>query len=575
MTSQLDMNWIFGFNKSIKDSIHSLTNTKRSAIFYVVSQYGVIYDYETRKQIVLQGHCNNVTCSAVSIDKRWIATVDKGANSIIVVWDSRNGIPVKTLCITDYDIESIDFSKDSLFLVTLSKSSQKKAVSIWAWTQPDDGPILERNLESMDQTSVRFDHSSIHHLISCGSNSVTFWRWDSFSFDSFTVLASKIETICNFGQFTCSNYIGTNIAVTCTTEGYIICWEANQAISTNGSHMKATKIFRLNDSGINVSTVIGNYLVIGCSDGGVRFYDFNFRLEAWFEDLCAGSIMSVSFSDVPRHIDSSKFNCPDFIVGTHDALVIGVNCNMFNEVLVENRRGVLLLQGMTGRINHITCHSMKPIIAVCCNNGSIQLWNYNLKLLLNVREISHFRSKEEKSASKLNIIENRNAIPVCIRFQVNEDLIAVGFTNGTVKLLDGTTLLDVSTYAPSGQEIVDILFSSDGSFMACYDKDSHVAVFKRMVDCNFEYIGKARAHQGMITGISFGYREKFQTLISVGCDGMVVEYDLLSSTVENGIIFTWPKEPAISLDIASYPTALCWCPKQQGDVEDRYVCRYC
>jgi len=67
--------------------------------------------------------------------------------------------------------------------------------------------------------------------------------------------------------------------------------------------------------GINlVQTVLDRYLLCGCADGAIRFYDFQasfrsyfeptlptervqFRVVAWFEDIRAGSVMAVSFAD--------------------------------------------------------------------------------------------------------------------------------------------------------------------------------------------------------------------------------------------------------------------------------------
>jgi hypothetical protein len=44
-------------------------------------------------------------------------------------------------------------------------------------------------------------------------------------------------------------------------------------------------------------TTINEYLAIGCSDGAVRYFDSSLRLESWFEDLAAGPVMSLSFSN--------------------------------------------------------------------------------------------------------------------------------------------------------------------------------------------------------------------------------------------------------------------------------------
>ena len=97
-----------------------MATNDRKAIFFVSSHSGVIYDYELRNQMILQGHCNLISCCAVSKDKRWIVTADIGEDSILVVWDSFSGAPVKTLFNPHKKgVISLDISDDALFICTL------------------------------------------------------------------------------------------------------------------------------------------------------------------------------------------------------------------------------------------------------------------------------------------------------------------------------------------------------------------------------------------------------------------------------------------------------------------------
>ena len=102
------------------------------------------------------------------------------------------------------------------------------------------------------------------------------------------------------------------------------------------------------------------YLCLAGEDGAVRFYDMSFRLEAWFEDLEAGPVTSVSFalqkaSQQQRPGEQSggggggrasrlDFSTPDFVVGTLRAFVVGMEASLFEEVDADARRGTLLVQ---------------------------------------------------------------------------------------------------------------------------------------------------------------------------------------------------------------------------------------
>ena len=102
----------------------------------------------------------------------------------------------------------------------------------------------------------------------------------------------------------------------------------------NPTDRRATKMLPLSQQGVGVVATAGDYIVVGSDDGAVRFYDFQFRLHAWFEDLDAGPITSVSFANMPPPppLDQGGFTVADFIVGTSKALVVGVDPLCFNEL---------------------------------------------------------------------------------------------------------------------------------------------------------------------------------------------------------------------------------------------------
>jgi WD40 repeat protein len=57
----------------------------------------------------------------VSEDKRWIVTADTGPDSLMVIWDSLTGTPVKTIFNPhENGVTAVDMSPDALFIATLS-----------------------------------------------------------------------------------------------------------------------------------------------------------------------------------------------------------------------------------------------------------------------------------------------------------------------------------------------------------------------------------------------------------------------------------------------------------------------
>ena len=54
---------------------------------------------------------------------------------------------------------------------------------------------------------------------------------------------------------------------------------------------------------ISVLKIEDRFLVVGSSNGSVRFYDDQYRIEAWFQDIDLGSIHTISFSDIEQDYD--------------------------------------------------------------------------------------------------------------------------------------------------------------------------------------------------------------------------------------------------------------------------------
>ncbi len=177
----------------------------------------------------------------------------------------------------------------------------------------------------------------------------------------------------------------------------------------------------------------------------------------------------------------------------------------YDEVSPDDRRGTLLVQvypivflhihsrkGMADHISDISCHPTKTLVALCCYDGSVQIWDYEMKLLMNLREFNtrtnaktlttgtKHRSPEKYVNFLISFMLFRVRLrPQCIAFDPVGEFVAVGFTSGDIKLLSAATFEDVSSYSPSSDTIVHLKFSPSGQFFAAYDSTNHVIIMKK------------------------------------------------------------------------------------------------
>lgn len=414
----MNLRWCFGFNSSVANTVHSLSSANRNALFYVSAHTGIIHDLQADQQFLLQGHCNQITSVCVSKDKRWIATADFGPDSMLVVWDALRATPVKILP-THPDhggIAAMDMSADAMFLATLSYN-YPQVLSVWEWPANSTSPAISAPVGNRDyQHCVRFNPVDVRDLVSNGQREVIFWNWTDESIAAFHPpkgISKLKKAVRNLSQTTFIPY--TTKAVTATTSGHIIAWDYPVSELVQSTGRDAIKILKLVKSGINLlDTVLDKFLVCGCADGAVRFFDFQFRVVAWFEDIQAGHITAISFADQGNtgaagaggaaaastaptaqagQVSMEEFAVPDFVVGTSSGKVLQLDSKTMEHLTADKRRGKLLVQGFDDEVHALDAHPTLPLFAVGTSKGSLQIWD------VDDRKMVAFRKFEEGEAS--------------------------------------------------------------------------------------------------------------------------------------------------------------------------------
>ena len=148
----LNLKFTIGFTSNKVGMVQNLTLGNKKEVFLPAAHTGVIYNYETGEQKLLQGHCNEITACCSIYDeqnkKRWLVTADSGQNSMIVIWDTDMGSNFKTIFkIPTDEIVSIDISKNCNFIATLANKKNEyinekgetvkevisQKITLWEW----------------------------------------------------------------------------------------------------------------------------------------------------------------------------------------------------------------------------------------------------------------------------------------------------------------------------------------------------------------------------------------------------------------------------------------------------------
>ena len=242
-------------------------------------------------------------------------TADAGQDSMLVVWDTAYGTPKRTY-FTPHEngVIAMDISPDSNFLITLSDPTNVNKQTLSLWDLEDEerqDPIVTSTFAHSPekyQHFVRFNTTNIKEIVTNGRTSVIFFSWedeqDDFTYYEPTITKNTFpQKIKGKAEYSQSVFIpNTTQAITATSMGDIMVFDISMIVdgSAQPDEKRLIKVVTCNPKSepINVLMIHGNYVVTGNHNGSVKFYVYELKIFAWFEDLMLESIMSISFADL-------------------------------------------------------------------------------------------------------------------------------------------------------------------------------------------------------------------------------------------------------------------------------------
>lgn len=546
----------------------SSVDGETSSLVHLAGHTAVVYDPANHSQLMLQGHCNPISCMCVSADKTVVATADAGAEAMVVLWDAASGAPLRTIAAPhDGGVAAMDLSRDGSLLATMAAPLEppsgqqqqqheqaadfEQEVALWQLDGSHEVPAMTAMLEAGDlQTCVRFRAEGDaagegdFELVSNGDSRVCFWTvggGSRLAHTSPTVSARDFKQ--SIGQFTVSAFMPqdpSGRAVTGTADGDVVVWERAVGLDAGGApRRRAVKVVQLHQAAITCLVNYGAYLVSGGAEGYVRWFDGKFRLEAWFEELAAGGVHSISFAagtgaddlGIGEAKDDDE-PLPDFIVGTAEGKVLLVRGDSFEDGSREEERlGELVAAGVSGNIYALAASPTADELAVAGVATGLEVWDY----------------AQRRSLAQRGFPDGGAA--VALAYSSDGLTLAAGFYSGHVGLYDAHTLEELAAVRFSSSPVVELAYRADGQALAVADAAMAVGLVRRGTEPPpgaddgaepaWEVAGRHKAHHGAVTGLAFascGEAEPaLQRLFSVGEDGVLVEYDVQGASAEAGL----------------------------------------
>lgn len=331
----MKLRWCLGLNYELSEGVINVSTERKNEICYTSGHMIVIYDYDRKRQRILQGHSNKISSIAFNQKQQILVSTDEGSTSMLIVWHFESGCPVRTIFDPETaGIMALDISNDGNKILTLAKSyNGTQRVRIWKWKDfSRDMPIECEGMFRFDTSHfngkdpfryIKFNQSDLSEFVTTGVEEIRFWRVDKEHCSEYnpTSVSKKnhnAEQRQELGQTVFLPEEGNSVAVTGTEEGSLIVWDIILIMEEEGNLNNRREVKSINLFGkmgqknpsVSILTIYENFLVIGTSAGTVRFYDFRFRIICWFEDLNLARITSISFSQ-NKKADANGNNFPE------------------------------------------------------------------------------------------------------------------------------------------------------------------------------------------------------------------------------------------------------------------------
>jgi WD40 repeat protein len=204
-SSNLNILAVIGFNGNTIDGL--ILHPDNEHIIYALGCQLVIRNVLTRTQRFLRGHTTDISTISISSSGRYIATGQRtysGFKADIIIWDFETGSLVHRLTIHKSLIQSLCFSYNEKYLVSLGGAEDNYLI-VW---DVETGKAISGTTAGTDFVhQVKFFNTADDQLITCQNFGIKIWKVDfqQKKVNIFLTLVTKYR--CKFWKLKTTNHL--------------------------------------------------------------------------------------------------------------------------------------------------------------------------------------------------------------------------------------------------------------------------------------------------------------------------------------------------------------------------------
>ena len=445
----MDLEWVYGYRGA--DQNRNLWVLEKGELVYYVGAVVVIYSRMDEKQMIYQGHDEDIQCMDVHPSGTIAASGQKSgvspeSQAHIRVWDMTTLQTITVLGFGECEngISAVSFSvlNKGMFVAAVD-ASRDRILSVWDW---EKNSLLAQVVTKVKKMcGLAFHPFDNNLIITHGSGHLCFWsrRKDSF-FESVNV-AEKDSPDVTFNTIT---FLESGDLIAGDSEGCITSY----SVTSEGEYFRSMK-YSAHEKGIScvLLMVEGTLLSSGEKDRSIKAWDSNRDFE------------KVAEAELPSSAGSARTMHPQWPGRADASIYVGTVKNIILEGSLQKKFNMILF-GHSSQLNNIATHPSDISFVTVGADKIVSNW------------------RRSKLIWKLQI----GSEGLCAAFHPQGTVVAVGTSDGNMIIIRTDSGDHVTTTRVCGTSITAIKFCLDGDLVAAASHNGSIYLYKSSRD-GFSY----------------------------------------------------------------------------------------
>ncbi|XP_071395607.1 WD repeat-containing protein 90 [Centroberyx affinis] len=328
----------------------------------------VVVEYlHTGHQRHLLGHTEEISTLAVTNDAQTVASAaggSSGTRSLICIWDVQNGACRNTISYHRGTVQSLAFSRDDLFFLSVGDFSDPE-VALWS----------SRTFQLLSSVSVSgpihdaaFSPSAASQLACVGSQGAFFCLIHTHGLDV-DLKVQRVNTPEEVGdvELTALCYHTNSILFTATNRGHVCAWDVNT--------QRCFMTWEADEGEIGVLLCRGNRLLTGSNTRWLRLWG----IEA-VQGMKPGGEVSIMENSGALVVLEQEIMLDGTTVSaafdvTMDMGIVGTTAGTLWYINWVDNSSIRLVSGHKTKVNDVVFSPDESHFATCGEDGSVRVWS--------------------------------------------------------------------------------------------------------------------------------------------------------------------------------------------------------